>query len=192
MPNSIDLVNENSYLIPCKNGILNTKTKQLLPHDPKFFNTYIIPIDYNEKSSITGTKFEDFLNQITNNNNLRKRILRATLYLIFTNNLTKEVGLFMYGQAGTGKSTLLNILQFLFTKEGYLSTNLSELNSNFGKVALVDKKLLILEDEEFYKGKEPRVIKKIITQNDIDAEQKFQPKFTFKPTCFVILTANEL
>jgi len=33
-------------LVACRNGILNLETRQLLPHDPLFFTTDCLPLDY--------------------------------------------------------------------------------------------------------------------------------------------------
>src|SRR6266536_4068695 len=86
MPNAIKNANKNGLFLPFINGVLNTNTKELLPHSPDNYNTHIIPINYSKEDTIENTKFKDFLDSLTNNNSIRFQVLRACLYLIFTNN----------------------------------------------------------------------------------------------------------
>src|SRR6266487_1187618 len=183
LPDAIEIANENGFLLPFKNGILNTNTLELKPHSPDNFNTYIIPLDYSKEDSIENTKFEYFLNSITNNNPIRLKVLRACLYAIFTNNLTYQKGLYLYGPGGAGKSTLMDILTFIFSNEGSLESSLTEITGRFDKISLLGKILLVLEDIPLYRGQEPATIKKIITQNKIKGEEKFNKSFRFTPTC---------
>jgi hypothetical protein len=88
-------------------------------------------MDYTSDSSIINTKFELFLNNITNNNEIRLQILRACLNLIFTNNLNYQVALYI-----KLKGIILNfnnkfdvirillIIIFLFTFNIYAFINL--------------------------------------------------------------------
>jgi putative DNA primase/helicase len=123
---------------------------------------------------------------------MRLKILRACLYLIFTNNLTYQVALYIYGTAGTGKSTLIKILFFLLGKEVTLSSSLPQINSRFGGASLVGKILLVLEDASFYRGQEPKGIKNIITRDPMEVEMKYKQPFMFTPNCFLIITSNVL
>jgi len=192
MVNAIENANENGHLLPFINGVLNTKTLELLPHSPNNYNTHIIPLNYCKEDSIENTKFKYFLNSITNNDPMKLKILRACLYFIFTNNLRKQKALYLYGVGGTGKSTFVEILIYLLTKKGAISTSLSRINSKFGVISILNKKLLILNDIPHYRGEEPSSIKNIITQDYIEAEEKFKLSFMFKPNCFMIITSNYL
>jgi putative DNA primase/helicase len=185
-------VNSKGFLLPFKNGVLNTKTLVLLPHDPKYFITHIIPIYYNPGDKIEGTPFEKFLNEITNNSESRLNILRACLYVLFTNELKYQVALYIYGPGGTGKSTLLNILQFLLGPFASLATNVNQINSRFGIAAVRNKMLVVLNDITLMRGQEPKVIKEIITGDKIQVEEKQKATFNIIPTTFVILTSNVL
>ncbi len=192
LPDAIEIANENGFLLPFKNGILNSYTLELLNHSPDYFNTYVIPLDYSKEDSIENTKFVYFLNSITNYNPIRLKVLRACLYAIFTNNLSYQKGLYLYGPGGAGKSTLMDILTFIFSKEGALESSLTEITGRFDKISLLGKILLVLEDIPLYRGQEPATIKKIITQNKIKGEEKFNKSFRFTPTCWLIITSNIL
>jgi len=152
MPSAIKNANKNGFLLPFKNGVLNTKTKEIFPHKPENFNNFIIPLDYNNEDSIKNTKFEEFLNSIVNYNTVRLQVLRACLYLIFTNNLSYQVVLYIYGPTATGKSILTQILHYLLNKASYPTpVPIKRLDSKFYKSALINKILLILNEISFYK-----------------------------------------
>jgi P4 family phage/plasmid primase-like protien len=192
MNDSKILINKEGFLLPFNNGILNTNTLEFFNHDPKYFVTHIIPIDYSKEDSIQNTIFSEFLSSLVNYNTERLRILRVCLNLLFTNNLNYQLALYIYGPGGTGKSTLMNILMYLLGSDACLSTSLSKINSRFGLSSLIGKILLILNDVSFYRGVEPKTLKEIITQDRMQGENKYQPLISFNPNAFVILTSNIL
>jgi putative DNA primase/helicase len=192
MPNAIAQANANGFLLPFLNGVLNTRTLELIPHSPNNYTTHLIPLNYSKEDSIKDTKFADFLTSIVNNNLMRLKVLRACLFLIFTNNLIYQIALYIYGPGGTGKSTLINILTYLLGKEVTLSSSLPQITSRFGIASLVGKLLLILNDVSLYRGQEPKAIKNIVTQDPMEAEIKYKQPFTFIPQGFLVITSNIL
>jgi putative DNA primase/helicase len=192
MPDAISAVTSNGFLLPFQNGVLNTKTFELTSHSPSNYTTHFIPLDYVKEHSIKNTKFAEFLTSLVNNNSMRLKILRACLYLIFTNNLIYQIALYIYGPGGTGKSTFTNILMYLLGKEVTLSTSIQQINSKFGLASIVGKILLILNDVSLFRGQEPKNIKNIVTQDPMEAEIKYKQPFMFTPNSFLVITSNVL
>jgi putative DNA primase/helicase len=192
MPDAIANANSNGFLLPFRNGVLNTKTLELSSHSPNNYTTHIIPVNYSREDTIKDTKFAEFLTSIVNNNSTRLKILRACLYLIFTNNLIYQIALYIYGPGGTGKSTFINILIYLLGKDVTLSTSLSQINSRFGVASIIGKILLVLNDVSLYRGQEPKNIRNIVTQDPMEAEVKYKQPITFTPSSFLVITSNVL
>jgi P4 family phage/plasmid primase-like protien len=192
MPDAIANANSNGFLLPFRNGVLNTKTLEFDSHSPSNYTTHIIPVDYSKEDTIKDTKFAEFLTHIVNNNRMRLHILRACLYLIFTNNLIYQIALYIYGPGGTGKSTFISLLMYLLGKEVTLSSSISQVSSKFGVASIVGKFLVILNDVSLFRGQEPKNIKNIVTQDQMEAEQKYKQPFMFTPNCFIMLTSNVL
>jgi putative DNA primase/helicase len=192
MPEAIAIANKNGFLVPFNNGVLNTNTLKFEIHNPSYYTTHLIPMDYHKDDTIKNTKFSDFLSALVNHNSNRLKILRACLYLIFTNNLIYQIALYIYGPGGTGKSTFINLLIYLLGKEVSLSTDFRQITSKFGIASIVGKFLLILNDISLYRGQEPKVLKNIITQDQMEAEEKYKQPFMFTPNAFLILTSNVL
>jgi len=191
MPNAIANANSNGFLLPFLNGVVNTKTLEILPHSPDNYTTHIIPVNYSKEDTIENTKFAEFLTALVNRNPMRLKVIRACLYLIFTNNLSYQIALYIYGPGGTGKSIFINILMYLLGKEVTLSSSLTQIKSRFGLATLVGKLLLVLNDIPMYSGQEPQVLKNIIAQDPMQAEKKFKQPVPFIPNAFTVMTSNK-
>src|SRR5258705_122540 len=181
---------KKGYLLPFKNGILNTLTLKLLPHSSDYYLTYILPYNYDNHKNIIDTPMARFLIEISNFNTDRLIIIRVVLYLILTNNLDFQKALYIYGQGGTGKSTFTNLLVLLLGPDACVSTTLNQLNSRFGLAPLYGKILILLNDISLYKGREPKIIKEIISRDLLQAEQKYENPFFFNPKAFIIFSSN--
>ena len=66
-------------------------------------------------------------------------------------------------------------------KEGYYSSSLKNLTNRFGLANLENKILLIINEMSHYKGEEPRIIKKLISGDVLEREQKYKPPVPFHP-----------
>lgn len=196
LPRSKMYANTDGFLIPFKNGVLNSKTLKFYTHSYDHFTTHIIPVEYGTDDAYTAnfeqTPFANFLTSICNNKAERLNMLRAFLYIIFANNLYYQLALYIHGPGGTGKSTLINILLYLLGPEASTSASLNTLTSRFGSSSLVNKLLVVFNDISFFKGKEPSKLKELISSDIIQSERKYKDITQFKPTAFVVLTSNTL
>jgi putative DNA primase/helicase len=196
MPEYQREVNSNGLLIPFLNGVLHTKTLNLLPHNPDYYLTHIIPIHFNFSDSLINTPMSQFLIQICNFSLIRLQVLRACFYCLFTNDLSNQIALYIHGPGGTGKSTLINILKYLLGPEASLSTSIDQLSSRFGIVSLLNKLLVVLNDISFLpqreSGNQIKVITDLVTSDTMSAEKKYYSSFQFTPSAFLIITSNYL
>ena len=184
--------NKNGFLIPFKNGVLNSVTKEFYLHDPSFYCTHIINQIYNKEENIENTPLSLFLSQFVNFNPQRLNLLRAMLNIIFSNNTRYQLALYMYGPGGTGKSTLINILLYLIGPEASYSTTLTNLNSRFGLSNISHKIFLVINDMTHFKGKEPKRLKEIITGDKLDSEKKYKDTISVSPHLVVAITSNSI
>jgi putative DNA primase/helicase len=180
------------FLLPFKNGVLNCKSLELKPHDKGLYSTHLIEVEYNPDMTLKDTTMSEFLACLVNNNSYALNILRACLYLIFTNTTNYQVALYIYGPGGTGKSTFTNILLYLFGTSAGLSTSLNMISSRFGSNLLKNKLLLIINELPLLLGGEPTILKSITGGDAITGEEKYKTATQFVPKLFVIITSNSL
>ena len=62
------LLNSNARLINMKNGLLDIKTMELLPHDPKVYSTIQLPIEYDPNAAVTPI-FDSYLDTLCGRKN---------------------------------------------------------------------------------------------------------------------------
>lgn len=175
------IANKNGLLIPFINGVLNLKTLKFYPHDYTHYNTNVLSIAYDKNAKIYGTPLAEFLSFICGYNPVKLNLLRACLKAIFTNNISYQIALYIYGPGGTGKSTLINIIIYLLGVEATYSTNLSNLTNRFGLANLNNKILVILNDMSYFKGSEPKILKEIISGDRLEREEKYKKAVSFTP-----------
>ena len=100
----------------------------------------------------------------------------------------------LYGSAGAGKSTVLNIIQKLFT--GYYTTfNAKELASNNNAFATDvfsnDPLVAIQHDGDLSQIKDNSVLNSIISHEEIIINEKFKGRYTSKAHCFLFMATNK-
>lgn len=182
--------NQHTNFIPFNNGILNLTTSELLPFSREFKFTYKLNIDFDPEAKM-NSDFANWLLFISNKNSLFLDVLRSFFFLIFTRNNSLQVALYLWGLAGTGKSTLEKLMISIVSRNGTVCSNLKRLNNNFETSKLINKNLLLLSDIDQKKADVTK-LKLIISGDMIDAERKFEQPFEFFPSCLVMITSNHM
>lgn len=204
MPDAKTEANKKGFLLPFKNGVLNCNTLVLIPHKAELYCTHIVPVEWNFDRDIQGIGIQDrdiqdsflpmikFLRELVNHSPTALNCMRACLYLIFKNITKHQICLYLYGPGGTGKSTLTNILLFLFGSSASLSASYRTISSRFGSDLIRDKLLLVINEIPPMSGSEPSFLKSIIGGDPITGEQKYRTALQFIPKVFVIITGNSI
>jgi len=182
--------NQHINLIPFNNGILNIITGELLPHSSEFKFTSKLNINYIPEAKMSKD-FANWLLFISNHNPQFLDVLRSYIYLIFTRNNKLQIALYLWGPAGTGKSTFEKLMVSIVSREGTVSTDLKRLKSNFETAKLINKNLLLLSDIDDSRS-DVNKIKLIISGDMLAAERKFEQPFEFFPTCLVLISSNHI
>ena len=100
----------------------------------------------------------------------------------------------LYGAAGTGKSTILNIIQQLF--EGYYSVfDAKALGSNNGSFALEAFKnnplVAIQHDGDLSKIEDNTRLNSLVSHEEMVINEKFKTQYTNRFKCFLIMGTNK-
>lgn len=100
----------------------------------------------------------------------------------------------LYGSAGTGKSTVLNIIQQLF--EGYYTTfdskKLGSSNNSFALEAFRSNPLVALEhDGDLSRIEDNTRINSLVSHEEMTVNEKFKSAYTSRFKCFLFLGTNK-
>jgi len=100
----------------------------------------------------------------------------------------------LYGEAGAGKSTILNIIQKLF--EGYYTTfeakALTSQNNSFAMEVFRGNPLVAIQhDGDLSKIDDNTKLNSIVSHEDMTINEKFKPSYTARVNCFLFMATNK-
>ena len=103
--------------------------------------------------------------------------------------------LVLYGKQGTGKGTILSIIQKMF--DGYCSTfkaeNLVRGSDNFNLDFLSEDPLIAIDaDTKLDKIESNVLINQIVSHEQLKVNEKFKNKYPNKPICMLLLGTNQM
>ena len=190
---------ESSGLLPLLNGVLDLKTRKLIPHAPGHRLTWCLPYAYNP--ILTCDPIVDWLTTMCGgdcpsgsgkaNRNL-VQLMRAYLLGVVTGRTDWQKYLELIGAGGTGKSTFTRLAIALVGANNTHTTTLKKLEGErFETASIADKRLVLINDSERYAGS-VSTLKALTGQDTLPYEVKFkQSTGGFTPTAMVIVAANE-
>lgn len=182
--------NEQTGLIPLRDGVLNQLTQELKPHTPGYRFTWQLPFKWADRS-VGCEPIEEFLLKITGNQDIAN-VLLAFLSAIVTRRSDLQRYLELKGGGGTGKSTYMAIARGLTGDDNTVSSQLKHLENNqFETAKFYGKILALFPDSERWQG-EVSVLKQLTGQDPVRYERKgVQQCRDFIYRGMVILSANE-
>lgn len=148
----IENLNVDEDIINFENGVYHLSSGEITPHSKKYISTIRIPCDYKEnvEKPVTGY-FDKYMSDLTNNNSDLKKMLLQAMGMALSNVYAYRCKQFFIcvGAHNTGKSKLKSLLTELIGKDNCSSIDLIEMESRFGKVDLLNKRLVGSNDMSF-------------------------------------------
>lgn len=187
--------NENQNLINCKNGILNIKKMELLPHSPEV--VFINQINANYNPFAECPVFDKYLSDTIVNEKFKQDKELAEQLLMYMGYClipvtTYEKALVLLGSGSNGKTILKYVFEQLF--EGSASSvHFEEINKDMFATADLAGMMINISSElsKNIKLKE-NWIKNIVTGGNLRAQKKFKDSFVFHSTVKHIIDTNHL
>ena len=129
------------------------------------------------------------MNEITDNNQIQKDRILASLYFILTNNYNWNLFLEITGESEFDKSIFINLAQLLTGKQNLIEV--SQLNLNHGKVlnGIVNKSLII----SYARGVEyhnEKIISKIVQPQNLMINYKKHKFLSYKPKSIYLVSSR--
>lgn len=184
-----DMFNQES-IINFKNGLLDIVTGELLPHTMDIITTIQLPYYYDPKADCPI--FMRVLNESLEGNLEKIGILQEFFGYCLTKSTKYEKGMFIVGEANTGKSTVLDALEGIIGEENCSSIRLDMLCDSRFTGNLIDKYVNIDNEIPQDINNYEEALKKIISGQKVTINTKYLPTYDAKPFCKLVFAANDL
>jgi putative DNA primase/helicase len=176
-------------LIPFKNGLLDPRTRKLIPTTPNNALTWSLPYDYLPNAQCST--IQKWLHQMVGDEDT-VQLLRAFMAALIRGPAKYQRFLHLIGPGGSGKSTFIRLLQMMTGQKNTVSTDLRQLEQNrFEAATLYGKQLALITDSDKYGGS-INVLKALTGQDPIRLERKHvQQSGSFIFEGLVVMASNE-
>lgn len=113
IPIAQDDLDSYADYINCRNGIVNLRNGELIPHESSFMMSKICNSDY-DQSGKKPTLWLRFLNDVTNGDKELQEYIQRCIGYSLTGSTAEQCAYFLYGLGNNGKSTFLDTMADLF------------------------------------------------------------------------------
>lgn len=177
------------HLIPLLNGVYDRETQTLLPHDAKYRFTYQLPVSYD--ASATCPKTSAFLDTVLDAD--QRAIVEEWIGYYFLRNYMFKKAIIFVGEGDTGKTTLLEVIDFLLGKRNISSVSLQKMTGDKFAAAHMYEKHGNLVDELSARDISDTGNFKIATGGgSISGEYKFGNQFSFNNFSKLTFACNKI
>lgn len=188
-------------IIAFKNGCINLDgwdmgivDTTLLPHNRKFRSTSMLDFEFDPNAKCPV--FDNFMDQIFEGDEERKRLLLMYLGYILVYDTRFQKILFMVGKSRSGKGTITNnIIPALVGRESFAATTLSNLAGDHGLAALMYAKVAVIGDAHHgvrdRVGRAKEVLLNISGGDYVSVNPKNKDEITMKLPSRLVMSANE-
>jgi putative DNA primase/helicase len=182
-----DRLDGQPELIGLENGVFNVKTSEFMEHDPSYYLTSTLPIEYTKDALCP--LFQQFLEDVLYEEDLN--VIQEMFGYCFWKQYPIAILFFLIGEGRNGKSTLLSILSDILGKQNIANVPLQALCSDrFSSVDLYRKMANICGDLSPDELKRTGMIKMLTGQDYIRAQNKHEKAFKYVNYAKLIFAMN--
>lgn len=181
------------------NGIFDAKKHKLLAYSPKYVFTSKIAVNYNpnaKEPAFDNWSFSKWINEdIAENKEDKIKLIWQTFKAVINSNYSYHSSVFLLDNANgsAGKGTFEQLLQNIAGKNNYASIKLNQFEKDAVLATIVNKPLVIGDDNDPKKPIDSSEnFKSAATGDAIVINDKFEKVYSYKPTCLIVQSLNEL
>jgi P4 family phage/plasmid primase-like protien len=189
-----DKLDADTWLLNCRNGILDLKQGKLLPHDPQKLLTNLCDVEFDPEAKCP--KWENFIEETTSGDQELIDYLQRIFGYCLTGETVEQAMFIFQGPGSNGKSTFLETIKFILgdyavkaQADSFMKKRNERINNDIAGLAGV--RLAIAS--EIVKGREldESLVKELTGGDSITARKLYSENFTFTPQFKILLGLND-
>jgi P4 family phage/plasmid primase-like protien len=178
----------NPYIINLENCLLDITTLKQREQTPAYLTMSKLPITYD--STAECSRIERFLGEVIQDPHKLKEVLKFWAYVLLKD-CRYEKALMLLGGGSNGKSVLIKLFEEAAGKDNCCNLSLHELEEDrFARSRLFGKTLNTYADNKSQRLKETGNLKTTISGDTVEGQEKFKPRFKFRPQAKLIISTN--
>ncbi len=176
-------------LINLENYMFDPVGINVLAHKKEFYSTIRIPYKYDEKAKCE--LWLKTIDDIFEGDKNKTDLLQEFMGYCLTRDTRMEKAMLLLGESRSGKSTILNTLQYMIGDVNCSHVPLMNLE-NPQYTSMMLNKLVNIDGEVSKKAEDfESQFKTIVTGHEVNCNDKYMPPFKFRPFCKFVMSANE-
>ncbi|MDT7042926.1 phage/plasmid primase, P4 family [Candidatus Nitronereus thalassa] len=180
-------------LLNCRNGTVDLRTGELLPHDRRKLITKLAPVDFD--ANATAPLWEIFLCRIMQERQDLVDFLQRAIGYGLTGQANEQILFILYGTGANGKSTFLETIRTClgdYAQQADFSTFLAKKQNAIPNdlARLVGVRLVTATECQEGKKLDEALVKQVTGGDKITARFLHQEFFEFTPTLKLFLATN--
>jgi P4 family phage/plasmid primase-like protien len=173
------------------NGVLDTDTETILPHNDRYGFRYVLPYAFDPKAE--APKFEKFLDDIMmGDNDLKQLLLEFSGYCLSGDECWLQKALILEGGGQNGKSTFINVIRDVIGNKNTSPLTLSALNTETSRVMLDGKLANFAEETPNRKMLDSSTFKNLVSGGEIQMRALYKQAYTVRNRAKLVFACNEL
>ena len=173
------------------NGFYDPIGRRMIPHDPKYKAVNQIPHEYDPDKHVDGEHIKSWLSFIAPERDDREMLLQFAGYSM-TRDVRQQKFLILLGEGGSGKSTVIKLIEAVIGEENLSNVSLAQLGQRFASYGLMGKLLNTCADLELTALEDTSTLKKLLGEDRLSAEAKGKDAVSFKSYAKLVFSTNEL
>lgn len=184
--------------INCANGMIDIARLMvdedcLVPHDPKFGSRVQVPCNYNPAAEwdLWAKLLLDVFPGDLDAGAPKQALLQQFFGYCFLPDCRYNKALFLYGTGANGKSTVMNVLEHLVSKERVSTLTIGELGQRFKSQFLEGKLVNLATETNTRDPLSTEIFKAAVAGDPITAERKYGEPYQFRNLAKFVMAMND-
>jgi putative DNA primase/helicase len=181
--------------VALQNGVLNLRTRELVPHSPRFWNSVVLPFAYEPGAKCE--RWDRFLEELWPGDEEAGLAVEEMLGVCVSYETRWHKAWFIKGVRRSGKGTLAKVLEKIVGEENFAGMQVDNFSQLFGLEAILAKKVTCFPDVRMkmlhWRAVAGMVVKllSITGEDKIDVAQKYQRSANSRLSTRLVMMSNE-